>query len=422
MAPALLAHPLSARYGLLGLPLAFVAMPLYVVLPQHYGQVLGVPLGLLGAVLLLTRLADALIDPLLGRWVDRLLAGARSARFAAVGAATALGLGFGALFFPPVQGTWPLLAWCTVTLVWTFLAYSLASVLHLAWGTRLGGDAAQRARLVAWREGAGLVGVVLANVLAVQAGLVWTTAVLALSLLLGVAALLTGPAPWSAAGASGSSVEPVIPSLTLPWRTQGFRRLITLFLLNGIASAIPATLVLFFVNDRLQAPAWAPLCLAAYFLVGAASVPLWLRGIARIGPMRCWALGMGLATAAFVGVLGLGPGDTTGFLLICLASGVALGADLTVPGTLLAGVVQRAGHGGRAEGAYAGWWQWATKLNLALAAGLALPALQALGYAPGSRDPEALWALTLAYGGLPCVVKLAALALCWRWRRHPALA
>jgi len=177
-----------------------------------------------------------------------------------------------------------------------------------------------------------------------------------------------------------------------------------------------------FVNDRLQAPAWAPLCLAAYFLVGAASVPLWLRGIARIGPMCCWALGMGLATAAFVGVLGLGPGDTTGFLLICLASGVALGADLTVPGTLLAGVVQRAGHGGQAEGAYAGWWQWATKLNLALAAGLALPALQALGYAPGSRDPEALWSLTLAYGGLPCVVKLAALALCWRWRRHPALA
>ena len=68
-----LPHAASARYGLLGLPLAFVAVPLYVVLPQHYGQTLGVPLSLLGAILLLTRLGDALIDPWLGGWVDRLL-------------------------------------------------------------------------------------------------------------------------------------------------------------------------------------------------------------------------------------------------------------------------------------------------------------------------------------------------------------
>jgi GPH family glycoside/pentoside/hexuronide:cation symporter len=137
--------------------------------------------------------------------------------------------------------------------------------------------------------------------------------------------------------------------------------------------------------------------------------------------MQAWALGMALSTAAFAGVMLLGAGDTTAFLLICLASGCALGADLTVPGTLLAGVVQRAGHAGSAEGAYAGWWQWATKLNLALAAGLALPALQLLGYAPGARDEGALLALTAAYGGLPCVFKLCSLALCWRWRRHEAL-
>ena len=61
-------------------------------------------------------------------------------------------------------------------------------------------------------------------------------------------------------------------------------------------------------------------------------------------------------------------------------------------------------------------------LNLALAAGLALPALQALGYQPGAQGPQALLALSLAYGGLPCAFKLVALLACWRWRRHPALA
>ena len=35
-------HGLS--YGLLGLPLAFVALPLYVILPNHYASEFGVPL------------------------------------------------------------------------------------------------------------------------------------------------------------------------------------------------------------------------------------------------------------------------------------------------------------------------------------------------------------------------------------------
>ena len=72
---------------------------------------------------------------------------------------------------------------------------------------------------------------------------------------------------------------------------------------------------------------------------------------------------------------------------------MALGADLSLPGALLAGVIQREGHSGQLEGGYFGWWNFATKLNLALAAGIALPLLQVFGYTPGSRE---LQALTLA--------------------------
>ena len=60
-------------YGGLGLPLAFVALPLYVLLPNHYATEFGVPLAWLGAVLLGARLFDAVVDPLLGRWADTLL-------------------------------------------------------------------------------------------------------------------------------------------------------------------------------------------------------------------------------------------------------------------------------------------------------------------------------------------------------------
>ncbi len=110
----------------------------------------------------------------------------------------------------------------------------------------------------------------------------------------------------------------------------------------------------------------------------------------------------------------------TSWLPVCAASGIGLGADLTLPGALLAGVIQRAGHAGRAEGAYFGWWNFATKLNLALAAGVALPLLGAFGYESGARDAQALQALTLAYCVLPCVLKLGAAALLWTlWLRQP---
>ena len=93
-----------------------------------------------------------------------------------------------------------------------------------------------------------------------------------------------------------------------------------------------------------------------------------------------------------------------------MLSGAALGADLALPGALLAGLIADAGERGRAEGAYFGWWNFATKLNLALAAGLALPLLALAGYSPGARDSAALSALVIAYCVLPCVLKLLAAA------------
>jgi Na+/melibiose symporter-like transporter len=208
--------------------------------------------------------------------------------------------------------------------------------------------------------------------------------------------------------------------MSLPFANPAFRRLLAIFIVNGIASAVPATLVLFFIRDRLDLAAWEPLFLFSYFAAGAASMPLWVRAVPRFGLARLWLAGMGLAVAAFVWAAALGTGDLAGYLAVCLASGLALGADLALPGALLTGAIQRAGHAGRAEGAYFGWWNFATKLNLALAAGVSLPLLAWFGYTPGARDAGALGALTLAYCLLPCLLKLAAAALLvFGWIRSP---
>lgn len=430
------------RYGALGAPLAFAALPLYVQLPTHYAATLGVPLAGVGAVLLATRAWDALTDPWLGRGADHLLRRPQATAWRwAVAAGLLMALGLVALFFPPVQGSTRLLAWCAAALLVTSLGYSGLGVLHQAWGARLGGAAAQQARIVGWREGLSLAGVLIASVLPALAGVPAMVAGALVLLVLGLAALAWAPYPAAdqtahagagqttaaspaveaavgagAASAAGAGALANARDRWLPFRQPAFRRLLAVFLLNGIASAVPATLVLFFIRDRLQAPAHEALFLASYFAAAGLAVPLWVRAVARFGLTRCWLVSMALAVASFGWAALLGPGQVLGFVLVCLASGVALGADLVVPGALLAGVVQRAGHARQHEGAYFGWWTCATKLNLALAAGLALPLLQWLGYQPGSTNGQALQALALAYALLPCALKAAAAALLWRHR------
>lgn len=106
------------------------------------------------------------------------------------------------------------------------------------------------------------------------------------------------------------------------------------FLSTALPALLPATLLLFFVHDRLQSTtAWEPLFLGSYFLCAALAIPLWLRLVASIGLVRTWGLGMLLSIAVFVFAAGLGAGDTTAFLVVCALSGVALETgDLALPG------------------------------------------------------------------------------------------
>jgi glycoside/pentoside/hexuronide:cation symporter, GPH family len=392
-------------YGLLGLPLAFAALPIYVHVPRFYAETAGLPLALLGVILLGARLLDAGIDPWLGWLADRV----PRRRMVAL-ALVPFALGFVALLNPPEANAGP---WLLVSLALTYLGFSAATVAYQAWGADIGTDSAARTRLTAAREGLGLLGVVLAAALpGLLAGnlnegisrLSWI-----LPPLLLVASLITfyanGAEPVVAVGN-----QPLLPSLRRVMADRAFRRLLAVFVANGIASALPATLFLFFVADVLGLEKSSGGLLALYFVAGAASLPLWVRLAGRFGRVMAWLGAMALAIAAFAGAGLLGPGDFWPFALICVASGLALGADLALPAAIAADLGERQGQ----AGACFGVWNFIAKLNLALAAGLALPLLAALDYVPGSG--QGLLALTFAYALLPLAFKLLAGVLLWRWR------
>ena len=148
-------------------------------------------------------------------------------------------------------------------------------------------------------------------------------------------------------------------------------------------------------------------------------MPAWVRVVDRFGLLAAWAAGMALAIVGFAGAGLLGAGDVLPFAVACAASGLALGADLVVAPTLLAQLHQRRGRPAAAsdQGLWFGWWALVGKLMLALAAGLALPLVQALGYRPGEQAPDSAAALAMAYAWLPCLIKAAALAMLAGQRR-----
>jgi GPH family glycoside/pentoside/hexuronide:cation symporter len=197
-----------------------------------------------------------------------------------------------------------------------------------------------------------------------------------------------------------------------PCARPAFRRLLAVFMLNGIASAVPATLVLFFIQDRLQAgPAWSRPSWPATSCARPLSIPLWLQLVARIGLARSWLAGMVLAMSAFVGPRswarrhGCLPGGVR-------AVSVALGTDLALPGALLAGVIAQARRpraAPRAPTSAGGTsppsstWRWPPAWRCRCWAGSAMRRAHATRRAAG---PD------VAYCLLPCVLKLgAALAL-----------
>jgi len=126
---------------------------------------------------------------------------------------------------------------------------------------------------------------------------------------------------------------------------------------------------------------------------------------------------MAIACPAFAFAALLEPGQWPLFALICVVTGSCLGADLALPPAIQADVADwdRLRFKRNRTAALFSLWNVAAKLALAVAAGVVLPALGALGLdAAGTAPaapPQAVMALAVIYALPACVLKLGAVGL-----------
>jgi len=404
-------------YAAPSLPLAAMYFPVYVFLAQFYAADHGFSLSFIGFVFIAVRVFDAVSDPVMGlvsdRWTTRL---GRRRIWLAVGCPLVM-LSVWCLFVPPddVSATWFVTFLFLLTLGWTVMLTP-----YFAWGAELSSDYAERGRITVWRDSIGLVGTVLAAVFynagaSAAAGMMLVAAAIVVVLPVSVAACLwrvPEPRDFSRARTRPGSFLRVLRDEPL------FGRLLLAYFINGAANALPATLFLFFVDYRLGAEGQGGLLLILYFGAAVAAAPFWTFAMRRLSKQRVWALAMIYACVIFSAALMLGEGDMLAFTVICLASGAALGADLAIPSAIQADLVDldTANSGQQRTGVFFALWSLATKFALALSGGLALIALEGVGFTTSGENTErALTALTLLYAGVPIVLKLIAIAMMWQF-------
>jgi Na+/melibiose symporter-like transporter len=411
-------HNLFA-YAMPAIPLAFLGLPLYVHLPAHYAELPGIGLATVGVVLLLARLVDLVTDPLVGLLADRTRARLRPQWLMTVGAALLL-FGVG-LLFRPDEHAGALFLFLALTV--TYLGWTLLAIPYYALGAEVGEQRGQT-HVAAWREAGMIAGTLLALLLPVAFGATDTLDFSATVLLWLVPIALV--AAWMIrAGAVSAAIKAHATGLMAMWHetSRPARQVLSIHLLNTLAGGTAATLFLIFTREALGLDERAAgMLLLLYFVVGLAALPLWVRVARRIGEVRAWRAAMLLAAAGFVPAAFLGNGDVLAFALVCVVTGATLGADIALPAALQARLVvdeSRTLDKPRG-GALFGLWGMASKLALALSAGLALPLLAWLASPETARSQGDV--VPWLYAGLPVFIKLFAVLALQRSVLMPAAA
>lgn len=414
--------PLSiiAAYGSLAFPLAGAFIALQVIIPTYYAQALGLSLSAVGGILLLARLWDLFTDPIVGYLSDRTPQHWGRRKAWVVGSAPFVAASIWLLFNPPAGVGNLFLLLCTFGI---YVAGTMTIVPMNAWGAELSPAYHERSRVAGARVIFGLAGTLVALLLVDNSNneaLAGSLFAITLLVFAGIAVSVPLAALFvpdrGQVSDDGATVRSALQLLLTP---SPFRRLLIAFLLNGLGTAIPATLFLLFVTHVLEAPEVAGPMLFVYFICSALSVPVWVALSRRVGKHRAWCCAVFGSCIFFSGAPFLGGGDILAYGIIVAGTGLMIGADLALPSAINGDLIEwdALQNGRRRPGLFFALWGTASKLAFALAVGLSFPLLDIAGFdaTGGGNLPEDIRLLAVLYGGPSLIFKGVALAMMWNF-------
>lgn len=407
---------------------AMPTLPVYIYLPSFYADTLGMGLAATGAIMLVARCFDALTDPIAGLLSDRTTSRLGSRKPWIIVGAILAAIGLLLVVNPPRD---PGGAYLLASMILLYTGWTAVMVPYTAWAAELSADYDERSKITLYREAFGIVGILIAALIPVAlssysggtgkgegAGLqaVAVAAIAAGSLAIWV--MVRGTPHHSRMGSPSRIRFDLLAKLARLAANKPFLRLGAGWFINGLANGIPAVLFLLYLDYGLGAgETIRGLFILVYFLCAVLSMPLWGRVSANLGKHRAWCLAMICASLAFVTVPLIPTGGFAAFFVVCIITGAALGADLSLPPALQADVIDY--HRLRSPTADAGLffaaWNLITKFALALSAGIGLYGVEVLGFDPKAPDETGRQALIVLYALVPVALKVCATVLLWNF-------
>jgi len=437
-------HPVpilqKTAYAAPAFALAVVGIPVYVYIPKFYTDVVGIPIGILGLLILGVRLFDAVTDPVIGVVSDKTRSpSGRRRPFMALGSLALAGAIF--LLFNPPNGTAGFeTAWFGIWIFCLFLFWTVVTVPYESLGPEITFNYHERTVLFGMRDGALMAGTLVAasspfivsKILGLpddpqgeRAKFFWISVV--------YCPLVIGLCWWCVVsirerhGPAGSRRGKWRDGLRQVLQNRPFMILLVAYTVAAFGSNLPATLILYYVQYVLRSP-YADLFLVLYFVTGILFLPAWIRLAKGIGKKYTWIASMVINTGAFFGVFFLGPGDAWIYGILVFLSGIGFGATLAIPSAMQADVIDydELLTGMRREGHYIGLWSIAKKLAAALGVGISLSLLGVSGYSPNVEQSErVVFYLRFLYALVPSACNMVALAIALAYpinrTRHEAI-
>ncbi len=411
-------------YGSLGFPIAILGYPMTLFLHPYYAGELGLGLAAISTVLLLSRLTDFITDPLMGWISDRTHTRfGRRRPFLVIGLPVMM-LGIYKLFLPePPVDIWYMLIWNMVV----YLGWTIMVLPYGAWGAELSDNYMDRARITAVRQVWTIAGLFGASIVIwffqevlespgsgeVLAGIGMT--------LLFVFPIVVAVVLWLV---PEREVE-VAPKQQKWWKELSsmmkvgpFRRMVYVALAIVIGEASRHAVVVFFMDDVLQAGDRIGRTFIFYYLMGVAAIPFWQWLAKKYGKHRSLAIAMTWSALMVLATAFLGAGDYSTFLVFFVLKGASFGAFAYLPLAIIADVVDvdTAVTRQKRAGIFFAVFGAVDKIGIAIGLFIALQILNLTGYDPSQEVNEAgLWMIRLEYAVIPTFFFVLASFLVWNY-------
>jgi len=270
--------------------------------------------AIMGTIFGVSRVWDAISDPLVGYYSDKTQSSLGRRRSWLLLSMLPIAAMFVMVFSPPASLTGAgLVVWMAVGVIGFYSAMTLFMVPHLSMGPELSSDYHERSRLYGFRHAAYTVGSIIAlismqlliNAEQVSEAQVRDTA-FELSALAGiVTALLIAVAVVKLKERpdyQGRVGQTPFGAFKDVWGNPHARLVIVVIFIENIGSAVIALLTLYVCQYVVGTPSLAPLIILTYMIPSSLSVPLWIPLSRRVGKIRLWMFSMMLTGLSFGGM------------------------------------------------------------------------------------------------------------------------